>query len=173
MKGTQQTTEINGGTAVLFTSDGITYIQVTSNGGYPDYSAYEGIDEVLLEVLRVPNETYAGYPTVRVFRSGPAVDPTTGNEMQLPLITNEPEIYPDPYGNADQYIQPDITIENIELVYLTNNPAYRDSENPDAPVGQGYIQPVWHFTGHYSNGDVLDIFIQALQQEYLSPELGQ
>lgn len=173
LKGTQQMTELNSGSVVLFTSEGTTYIQVTPNGGYPDYSTYEGVDEVLLEVLRVPDETYAGYPAVRVFRSGLAVDPTTGNELKLPPVSSEPPIYPDPYGNADQYVQPDVTIESVELIYLANNPAYRDSENPEAPVGQGYMQPVWHFTGHYSNGDVLDVLVQALQQEYLSPELGQ
>ena len=30
---------------------------------------------------------------------------------------------------------------------------------------------MWLFTGHYSNGDELEILVQALQQQYLSPEL--
>jgi hypothetical protein len=134
---------------------------------------YDGVTEIILEVLRVPNETYAGYPAVRVIRSGPAVDPTTGKKMKLPPVSEQPDVYPDPFGNADASVLPDITIESVELVYVTNSPAYRDSENPDAPVGQVYIQPAWHFKGHYSNGNGLDILIQALKQEYLSLNPGQ
>ena len=169
--GTQQNTEINGTNVVFFTTGNTTYVQMLPSGGYPDYSIYEDAGEVNLEVLRIPDETYAGYPALRVFNSGPAINNVTGEPLQLPSVTDKLEVYPDPYGNADEFVQPDINIENVELIYLTNNPAYRDSDNPDAPVGQGYIQPVWHFQGHYSNGDVLDILVQALQQEYLSPHL--
>lgn len=169
LTGTQQNTEIDGVNVVLFTTDGTTYVQITSSGGYPDYSVYEDMGEINLEVLRIPGETYAGYPTVRVFSSGPAVNPTTGAELQLPRVTDKIDVHPDPYGNADTYVPPDLNLESVELIYLTNNPAYPNSENPG---DQNYIQPVWHFQGHYSNGDVLDILVQALKEEYLSPELS-
>ncbi len=172
VKGIQRTIEIDGMDVVLFTTNGTTYIQMISSGGYPDYNIYDGAGEVNLEVLRIPDETYAGYPALRVFSSGPAINPATGEELQLPRFTDKLEVYPDPYGNADTYIPPDVSIERVELIYVTNNPAYQDSENPDAPRGQGYLQPVWHFQGHYANGDVLDILVQALNQEYLSPELS-
>ena len=171
LTGTQQSIEINGTNAVLFTTGGTTYIQMISSGGYPDYSSYDGADEVLLEVLRIPAETYAGYPTVRVFNSGPAINLATGERIELPRTTDKIEVRPDPYGNADEYVQPNVNIERVELVYLTNNPAYQDSNNPDAVTGQAYIQPAWHFQGHYANGDVLDIVIQALKQEFLLPEV--
>ncbi len=173
LTGTQQNKEIDGNSVILFTAQGTTYVQMDSSGGYLDYNAYDGAKEVNLEVLRIPGETYGGYPTVRVLNSGPAADPSTGATVELPRVTDKIEIYPDPFGNADTYVPPDLIIDSVELVYLTNHPAYRDSENPDAPVGQGYIQPVWHFQGHYSNGDVLDILIQALKEEYLSPELSE
>lgn len=172
LRGTQQITQINGGDAVLFVTDGTTYIQMSSSGGYPDYSTYEGISDINLEVLRIPGEMYAGYPALRVFSSGPAVNNVTGEEMGLPGVTENLEIMPDPYGNADAYVYPDLTLEQVELVYLTNNPGYRDYNNPDAAVGQGYIQPAWHLRGRYSNGDVLDVLVQALRQEYLSPEFS-
>jgi hypothetical protein len=108
---------------------------------------------------------------VRVFNSGPAINPATGERIELPRITDKLEAHPDPYGNADEYVQPDVNIERVELVYLADNPAYQDGNNPDAVTGQAYIQPAWHFQGHYANGDVLDIVVQALQQEFLLPEL--
>ena len=172
LTGTQQNTEINGNNAILFTTGGTTYIQMLPSGGYPDYSSYDGADEVHLEVLRIPDETYAGYPTLRVLNSGPATNPATGEQIELHRTTDKIEVHPDPYGNADTYVQPDVSIERVELVYLTNNPAYPDRSNPDAPAGQGYIQPAWHFQGRYSNGDVLDILVQALREEYLSPDLS-
>jgi len=172
LTGIQENTVVNGADVVLFTTEGTTYIQMISSGGYPDYSTYDDMGEIRLEVLQIPGETYAGYPTLRVFNSGLAVDPSTGQEMQLHRVTEKIEIVPDPYGNQDEYVPPDVTIERVELVYLTNHPAYRDSNNPEAPAGQSYIQPAWHFEGHYSNGDVVDILVQALKQEYLSPELS-
>jgi LysM repeat protein len=172
LAGTQQNTEIDGLEAILFTTGGTTYIQVLPNGGSPDYSAYEGSAEVQLEVLRIPGETYAGYPSLRVFNSGPTTNPATGEQIKLHRITDQIEVHPDPYGNADTYVPPDVTIERVELVYLTNNPAYRDGENTETAAAQDFLQPAWHFQGRYSNGDVLDILVQALEQEYLSPELS-
>lgn len=169
--GTQQSTEIDGTSVVLFTTDGTTYVQMLPSGGSPAYTFDEHTTEVNLEILRVPGETYAGYPTVRVFNSGPAINNATGEPLQLPSVTGKLEAMPDPYGNSDAYVYPDVIIEHVELIYLTNNPAYRDSNNPDAPVGQGYIQPVWHFQGYYSDGSNLDILVQALKQEYLSPDI--
>jgi LysM repeat protein len=168
VKGTQQTTEIDGMNVVLFTTDGTTYIQMISSGGYPDYSTYDDTGEVNLEVLRIPDETYAGYPTLRVFNSGPAINNATGQQMELPRVTDTLVVMPDPYGNADTFVSPDVIIDRVELIYLTDNPAYRNTES----ATQVYLQPVWHFQGHYSNGDVLDFLVQALKQEYLSPELS-
>lgn len=172
LKGTQQNTQIDGMDVILFTTGGTTYIQVNSSGGYPDYSSYDGVAEVNLEVLRVPGETLAGYPALRVFNSGPAVNNATGEELLLPRVTQDLVVIPDPYGNADTYVFPDVIIDHVELIYLTNHPSYPVSEDPNAPPDQGYMQPVWHFEGHYSNGDFLEITIQALQQQYLSPDLG-
>ncbi|HEX5809964.1 MAG TPA: LysM domain-containing protein, partial [Anaerolineales bacterium] len=171
LTGTQENTAINGTDVVLFTTGGTTYIQMISSGGYPDYSFYDGVENVHLEVLRIPDETYAGYPTLRVFYSGPAINTLTGQQIELPRLTDKIQIYPDPYGNEEAYVPPDLAIQRVELVYLTNHPAYRDGGNPDAPAGQGYVQPAWHFQGRYSNGDIVDILIQALKQEYLSPDL--
>ncbi len=52
-------------------------------------------------------------------------------------------------------------------MYFTRDTRY----NPPVAGQVIYVQPMWLFTGHYSNGDELEILVQALQQQYLSPEL--
>jgi hypothetical protein len=168
LRGAQEMTEVNGEEMVLFTSAGATYVQMVATGGYPDGNYYPESNEVLIEGLRVPDEMYAGYPVLRMFSIAPAINPATGEAMELPLTADRIEVLPDPYGNADQYIQPDMILNKVELVYFVNSPYLLD-----APQGETYIQPAWHFQGHYTNGTIVDILIQALRQEYLSPNIGE
>jgi hypothetical protein len=83
-----------------------------------------------------------------------------------PVVTSEPNT-PAPETNTP----PTLTIEKVELVYFVSNPLYQ-ANDPSAGRRSPYIQPAWHFSGHYSNGDSYDILIQALEQEFLSPELA-
>ena len=172
LTGTQEIKEIEGQQIVFFNTGGTSYVQlVPSGGGYPsNYMVpLEYMGEVNIEALQVPGETYAGYPALRVFNVGSAVDPNTGEPIELYRLTDHIEVLPDPYGNADQYIQPNVTIEKIELVYIFSNPSYPE-DSPEAQ--ERYIQPAWHFHGHDDHGSELDIFIQALKPEYLSPEIA-
>jgi LysM repeat protein len=170
LKGTQERKEINGEEVNLFITGGTTYIQLSSYGGYPDYNWYGEVDgEVILEVLQVPDETYAGYPALRVFLMAPTINAAIGEPMELPPRADTIEVLPDPFGNADHFIPPDITIEKIELIYFTNDPTYYDDTLDPAQV-KLYLQPVWHFYGHNENGDEVNMYIQALRQEYLLPE---
>jgi len=168
LEGTQETTEINGTPVILFTTSGTTYIQLVSSGGYPDSNYYTDTKDVLIEALQVPNETYAGYPAMRVFNVAPALNPVTKEKMELPRTTDKLEPIPDPYGNSDQYTAPDITIATVELVYYVSIPYYPDGA-PNSSQTETYVQPAWHFLGHDTNGGIVDILIQALKQEYLSP----
>ncbi|MFT3896069.1 MAG: LysM peptidoglycan-binding domain-containing protein [Anaerolineales bacterium] len=168
LRGTQKMTQVNGEDLVLFTSEGTTYVQMVSTGGYPDSNYFPENTETLIEGLLIPEEVYAGYPVIRMFNIGPAIDPTTGKAMELPLTADRIEVLPDPYGNADNYTQPDMVIDSVELIYYVNSPYLLD-----APQGETYIQPAWHFHGHYTNGSIVDILVQALQQEYLSPNIEQ
>jgi hypothetical protein len=59
--------------------------------------------------------------------------------------------------------------EKIELVYYIPDSRYATlGDESDAE----YIQPAWRFYGHYNNGNEFEIPIQALEQEFLSPELA-
>jgi hypothetical protein len=57
----------------------------------------------------------------------------------------------------------------VEVVYYIPDPRYGLPESGTDPQ---YIQPAWRFYGHYSNGDELELLVQALKQEYLLPELA-
>jgi hypothetical protein len=60
-------------------------------------------------------------------------------------------------------------IEEAELAYYLRNP--RAVAPEWATTEPMYIQPVWRFYGHFSGGDEFEILVQALQDEFLSPEL--
>jgi hypothetical protein len=74
--------------------------------------------------------------------------------------------YDEPSPSESQ--PPTATIEQVELVYYTHDPRYK---LPDQSGEPSYIQPMWRFYGHYSTGDEFEILVQALQKEYLSPEV--
>ncbi len=174
IKGTQKSIVIEGKTAILFTANnGTSYIQMQNNGDIDiNIPSYLG-DEVIFEALIIPDETYGGYPTIRVYNSTPAISPKSGKPVELtitsdqPLVSNEPQIQ----NTAEPYTPPTLTIEKVELVYFVSNPLYQ-ANDPSASRRSPYIQPAWHFSGHYSNGDACDILIQALKQEFLSPEIA-
>ena len=60
-----------------------------------------------------------------------------------------------------------MTIDSIQLVYYTANPRYA-ANYPEAMTP--YLQPVWLFSGRVSNGNIIEIYVQALQQQFLLPE---
>ena len=57
-----------------------------------------------------------------------------------------------------------LTVENIELVYYADDMRFA---LPDNSVPLSYAQPVWRFNGHSDNGDLFEILVQALTDEYL------
>ena len=76
LKGTQKVAELEGERVGLFTtSDGNTFVQLTSTG-FPDITipATEGSD-VLLQILAIPGESFGGYPALRVFDAVAALNP--------------------------------------------------------------------------------------------------
>lgn len=79
-----------------------------------------------------------------------------------PTIVETPRVEYDP-----AFTMPTATIESIELAYYVRYPPYVLA---DPSAGIQYLQPVWRFYGHYSNGDEFEILVQALKEEYLLPE---
>ncbi|MBI3170606.1 MAG: LysM peptidoglycan-binding domain-containing protein [Chloroflexi bacterium] len=169
LKGKQQLQEINGTPVMLFTSEGVTYVILSPTGLYPDLN-YGGDfpEDISIEALIIPDETYEGYPALRVFNYAPALNPNTNEPFELTVMADKIRSIPDPYGNEDTYTQPDFIIDSVELEYYAMDPKMMYDTSDISADGQ-YIQPVWHFRGHYTNGAITDILVQALKQEFLSP----
>ena len=126
-----------------------------------------GNEEVLLEALIIPGETFGGYPTLRVFNTSMAFHPKNGQLQEMQVTADQPYVI-DEAQNPEEYVVPIPTIEKVELVYYTSDHRYAIVDPNSEPV---YIQPVWRFYGHYSNGDEFEILVQALKTEFLLPEV--
>ncbi|HXQ34283.1 MAG TPA: LysM peptidoglycan-binding domain-containing protein, partial [Anaerolineales bacterium] len=173
LKGTQQVQEIDGQLATLFTTEaGQSYIEFMTNTSQLNFSIIgtEG-DLIQQEALIVPDETFASYPVIRVFSAGVTTSPKNGQPVDLEITANQIPVYDDANNvEVPNYTPPSVTIDSIELEYFVNNPYYQVND-PNYERRSKYIQPVWHFRGHYESGDEFDMLIQALKREFLSPQL--
>lgn len=167
LRGTQQTVQFQGLDGLLFaTQEGESYVQLMPGGGIDNMLIGQLGDQILLEGLIVPDETYAGYPTVHVFAASMATSPKNGEAMDLEITANQPNIVDEPQPEVQEtYELPTASIDSVELVYLIPYPSY------GLPDSVFYIQPMWHFTGQYSSGDMFEVYVQALKPEYLSTEI--
>jgi LysM repeat protein len=169
LRGTQEQTTLEGQTATLFTTtDGQTYVQFSLEGNVSDFIVGNPGDEVLLEAMAVPGETFGGYPTLRVYSIGLAINPKNGQPMDMQVTADQPAVIDGPTPDEQYAAPPTATIEKVELVYYAPDPRY---QTPASGIGPVYIQPVWRFYGHFSNGDEFEVLIQALKDEFLLPEL--
>jgi hypothetical protein len=173
LRGTQKIVQLEGQPATLFTTDtGDTYVQQMANGVIDHTEVGHEGDPALIEALVIPEKFLAGYPVVLVFGAQMANNPKGGqpteftipaDQLDQPYVTYKPQA-PD----ASVTNPPTATVEKVELVYFVSDPRYTTEPNSGYP----YLQPAWRFYGHYSNGDEFEVLIQALQDEYLLPELA-
>jgi LysM repeat protein len=168
VQGTQKNVEIGKTSVTLFiTEDGKNYVQMSPDGSLSGAIVGDIGDKVSAEALFIPDETFEGFPTVRLFNMGMAFNPKNGEPTTITITADQPHAMDGAIAPED-YVAPDATIEKVELVYHIADPRYVPL---DANAGPQYIQPVWRFHGHYSNGDEFEILVQALKQEYLLPEI--
>jgi murein DD-endopeptidase MepM/ murein hydrolase activator NlpD len=163
-KGTQSITTARGETITLFTTeDGQTYAQANGYGGL---IGHEG-DQILMEALVLPDETIAGYPVLQIVSASMAINPKSGEPVEMQATANQPYVI-DESEQRPIPTNPTASIESIELVYFTPDSRYTI---PDPSAGPTYLQPVWRFSGQYNNGDEFEILVQALKEEFLLPEI--
>jgi LysM repeat protein len=168
LRGKQEAVSIEEQPATLFaTMDGQTYVQLSPDGLVDGSNMGSVNSEVLLEVLIIPGETFGGYPALRVFNASMAINPKNGLPQEMRVSADQPYII-DEAQNPEEYVVPIPTIEKVELIYYTNDLRYAVITPGSKPT---YIQPVWRFYGHYSNGDEFEILVQALKAEFLLPEI--
>lgn len=171
LRGTQTLADVQGEQILLFIAEnGTTYACLTPIGDPMGDRSLTGApgDQILVEGLAIPDETYGGYPGLRFFGSSVAVNPNDGQATQLGVTADQPNII-DETQAPERFAAPALTIEKVELVYYEPYTRYATfDESGDA----GYIQPAWRFYGHYESGDEFEVLIQALKQEFLLPELA-
>jgi LysM repeat protein len=171
LKGTQRAAQLEGQNVILFTTDdGQSYVEFLATNPMPLDSFLTGIegDRVEIEVLIIPDETFGGMPVAHVYQS--ALFQENGSAMEVQA--NRIIVYDESNGPQapSEFTQPNLTINKVELVYFASNPYYQVN-GPNYEQRTQYIQPVWHFQGRYEDGREFDILIQALEQEFLLPEL--
>jgi hypothetical protein len=171
LKGTQRVEQVDGQNAVIFTTEeGVSYVEFMVTNNIPNQGSLIGYQGDLLEqeVLIIPDETFGGIPVAHIYRGSIVQEGAPAMEVQANriLVYNEPD---DPFLSPD-YVSPSLTIDRVELVYFVSNPYYQVND-PNYNQRSTYIQPVWHFHGRYEDGGEFDALIQALQQEFLLPEL--
>ncbi|NOT03773.1 MAG: LysM peptidoglycan-binding domain-containing protein [Anaerolineales bacterium] len=174
LKGTESSANVQGQAALLFNNaeDGKTYVQLSTNCSDLVMQAAllnPGLtdSQILLEALAVPDLTFGGYPTLCTNNKAMAINPKNGKPMEMTITADQPYIV-DESTSAGPGLLPTATIEKVELIYYVADPRYAVT---DPAAGQPYIQPMWRFTGHYSTGDEFEILVQALKDEFLSPEI--
>lgn len=173
LKGRQESVEIDGQQVLLFTEDnGTQYVELLPNCydiASPESIAGNGESgsPILVEALVIPDLSYDGHPAICVSSTAMAIDPASGQPVELLVTANQPYLMDEPSA-AQTFEAPTALVEKIELSYYVANPNYSIPAAKDQP---NYIQPIWRFYGHYSNGDEFEILVQALKNEFLSPEI--
>ncbi len=172
-KGTEETLELNGKIETLLTTTANQkYILLLPNGDL-DQETIENPakPQIIVEGITLPNETYGGYPVLRYFNGAFAINPKTNLPSGFSITANQPYVMDEvvPLTNANS-TTPTLNIESVELAYYVSHPHFQVND-PSAKFRATTLQPVWRFYGHYSDGSVFEMLIQALKQEYLTPEL--
>ncbi len=168
LQGKQKVIELQGQPATLFiTEDGTTYVQLLADASTGTSIIGSEGDEVLLECVSVPGEALGGYPALRVFGGMLAIDPKSGLHVTLPITADRPNVLESP-GPQREPAPLSATIETVKLEHFVSDPRFAVAQPGAQPL---YFQPVWRFSGHYSNGDSFEVLIQATREEFLLPEL--
>lgn len=168
-RGSQKTEIVADQPVELFTAeDGKTYVELDPSGGIRNSILGKEGDAVIHEALAIPDETYGGYSTLRIFSSSLAENPSNDQATELTITADQPNTL-DESPDSGNYVPPPLTIESVELVYYVPDPLYA---TPDPNAGPQYLQPAWRFYGHYRDGSEVEFLVQALQPEFLLPELA-
>ena len=169
--GTWKPVTLEGKQVILFTTkDGQQFVLRSSiQQGKSAALGVEG-DQVIIEGLAEPGNTFGGYPVITE-KGGQIANKITdlsGYQIESNAIGLWDEAAA--IGPSAQEIRGNATVDKVELVYAT---AFLErcgnlaTTNPaDAPWL--VVQPVWRFTGRLDDGRVFEIQVQALPDEYLN-----
>lgn len=139
------------------TENGDTYILLNPDGT-PITSGYDRA-RLRVEALAIPDETYNGFTALHVFQV------LNGDPSEHEITADRPNTWKEQRTPA---FRPDITINQVDLVYLLTDARIEGLTSPEGPV---YVQPMWRFSGYNQRGNRIEILVQALKDEFLSPEI--
>jgi hypothetical protein len=150
---------LDGQPVLRFTAqDGEQFVLASSINPDEDSLVGEPGESVIVEGVLYPDQTYAGYPVITDLGATPAGDRTSleGYRLSnaLPMEIQETT----PAGVLQK-----ATVDKIELIYQT---VWLQSVSPQG-AQPTYLQPVWRFSGHYKDGSIFNLRVQALTDEYL------
>jgi hypothetical protein len=154
---------LEGQEVLLFTDqDGERFaLQSSLQNTGPDLSLLPGalVDPLIVEGYESPDQHFAGYAVLHDY----ALLPGTGmNDLDGYQMMSASPVVLQESGVAGERLS--VVIDQIELVYVTDNLYNAIRAEGDPPV---YVQPAWLFSGHYANGSVFELLVQALRPEYL------
>ncbi len=113
----------------------------------------------IVEGVIYPDQTYEGYPVIHDFLMFGAQGMENLDDYKPQSIS---PITLD--ASSDFFSGQTLSVEKIELVYFTTDIGFTAPDSSMPPI---YAQPAWRFFGHYENGQVFEILVQALKDEYL------
>jgi hypothetical protein len=170
--GTWEPATLEGKEVLLFTTrEGEQFVLSSSiDFGISTAVGLDG-DQVVIEGLATPGNTFGGYPVITEFSSSMGKDLTDLSGYEI--TSNRPELIDEHYLESTQAedLQGTGKVEKVELVYTTaslmgcRGMGFTESDLQAAPWT--IVQPVWRFTGTFENGRPFEIQIQALAEEYL------
>lgn len=162
--GTEQTATVAGKQVILFTDQaGNQFVLKSSIDFDPDNLMGAPGDEITISGFVYPDSDFGGYAVIREVSARVNSAKSGASSSQVPQGDNPFEIPVIPEAGVLEGSNV-ATVENIELVYYTEDLYFIQSQTENPPF---YIQPVWRFSGHYENGETFEIMVQALTEQYL------
>jgi hypothetical protein len=120
-------------------------------------------DWIEIEGYLIPERQFGGYPVIQDLSGGmPPDGEVTSDDMYL---------YDHSFDSPDvnTLMAGQVTIDTIELAYASITLETCLSSHSTDPNMLPFltVQPVWVFTGHFDDGRIIVIQVQALPEEYL------
>jgi hypothetical protein len=163
--GTESIVNLDGQDVVLLTTDsGDAYVLQSSItwGAEANVIGYLG-DWIEIEGYIIPDRRFGGYPVIQDLSGGmPPDQEVTSDDIFIYDHSFDPP-------NISTLMSGQVTIDSIELAYASitmQNCLSSHSTDPNM-IPFLTVQPVWVYTGHFDDGRIIVIQVQALPEEYL------
>jgi len=163
--GTESIVNLEGQDVVLLAADSGEAFVLQSSLTWGAEGNIIGVLGNLIEIegYVIPDRQFGGYPVIQ--------DMSGGIPPDMEVTSDDLFIQDHSYDTPGQtiWMEGHVTIDSIELAYASitmENCLSSHADNPDV-IPSLIVQPVWVFTGHFDDGRLIVIQVQALPDEYL------